>query len=115
MPAQIRLSCQGAGCYLRGMLELPKVDNIVKRVASTTLKRKAVRVHSERMADADGQEALRVTIVLRRGSVDQITGDMVLDTLTGIDHALQVAQDDRFPYIHYVTEEELESRDDAEC
>jgi hypothetical protein len=96
------------------MLELTKVDIIVKKVASTTLKRKAVRVHSEPMADADGQEALRVTIVLKRDSIDQITGDMLLDTLTGVDQALQVAKDDRFPYIHYVTEEELGSRDNAE-
>jgi hypothetical protein len=105
----------GAACYLYGMLEPAKVDDIVKKVASTTLKRKAVRVYSEPTADSDGHDALSITIVLERGSVDKITGEMAVNTLVGIDKALQAANDDRFPIIDYVTEEELESRDDTEC
>jgi len=87
----------------------------VKKVASATLKRQAVRVFSERTADSDGDEALRITIVLKHDSGDKIAGEMALNTLAGVDKALEAANDGRFPIIHYATEEELEARDEAEC
>jgi hypothetical protein len=110
------LSCPGEACYLTDMLELTKVNDVVKRAAAAVLKPKAgvKRVFSERAADSDGQEALHITIVLKRGSLDNISGEMALNTLVGIGKALLEAKDERFPIIDYVTEEELASSDDAE-
>jgi hypothetical protein len=97
------------------MLELVKVNDIVNKAASATLKRRAgvQRVFSE-PASVEGLEALRVTIVLKRGSADKISGDKALQTLVGIERALREAGEDRFPIIDYVTEEELESEAELE-
>jgi hypothetical protein len=98
------------------MLELAKVNDVVNRAAAATLKRQAgvQRVFSEPASDSEGIEALRITIVLKRGSADKISGDKALDTLVGIERALREAGEDRFPIIDYVTEEELESSGDTE-
>jgi hypothetical protein len=98
------------------MLELVKVNDVVNRAATATLKRQAgvQRVFSEPASDSEGIDALRITIVLKRGSADKISGDKALDTLVGIERALREAGEDRFPIIDYVTEEELESSGDTE-
>jgi hypothetical protein len=98
------------------MLELIKVNDVVNKAASATLKRQAgvQRVFSEPASDSEGHEALRITIVLKRGSADKISGDKALDTLVGIERALREAGENRFPIIEYVTEEELESSGDTE-
>jgi hypothetical protein len=98
------------------MLELVKVNDVVNRAATATLKRQAgvQRVFSEPASDSEGLEALRITIVLKRGSADKISGEKALNTLVGIERALREAGEDRFPIIEYVTEEELESSGDTE-
>jgi hypothetical protein len=99
------------------MLELAKVNELITKAASAILKGPAgvTCVMSQPISDSHGQDALDVTIVLKTGSVDKITGDMVLDTLVSADRALRAAGDDRFPIIHYVTEEELAASADPEC
>jgi hypothetical protein len=99
------------------MLELAKVNELINKAASAILKGPAgvTRVMSQPTSDSQGQEALDVTIVLKNGSVDKITGDMALDTLFGANRALQEAGEDRFPIIRFITEEELASIDDPEC
>lgn len=99
------------------MLELTKVDEIVNKAASAILKAPAgvQRVISEPTAGWLGDEVLHITIVLKNGSVDHISGKDTLDTLVSVDRALREAGDDRFPIIDYVTEEELASGDDSEC
>jgi hypothetical protein len=98
------------------MPELAKVNSIVKKAASAILTRQAGprRVFSEPIADSDGQDALYVTIVLRPGGTDKITGDMVVDTAVEIQRALRAAGEDRFPIIEYATEEELAASDETE-
>jgi hypothetical protein len=98
------------------MLELTKVNEVVNKAASAVLRRQAgvQRVVSEPASDSQGREALHITIVLKRGSADRISGDKALDTLVGIERALREAREDRFPIIDFVTEEELESGDDTE-
>jgi hypothetical protein len=98
------------------MLAPAKVNEIVKKAASAVLKRQAgvQRVVSEPAVDSDGDEVLHITIVLKRGSADKISGDKALDTLVGIDRALREASEDRFPILDFVTEEELESVGDTE-
>ena len=98
------------------MLELAKVNEVVTRAASAVLKRPAGvrRVVSEPTLDSRGQEWLQITIILKEGSADKITGDDALDTLVSIDRVLRAAGEDRFPIIDYVTKEELASSCDAE-
>jgi hypothetical protein len=110
------LSRRDAACYHAAMLAPAKVNEIVKKAASAVLKRQAgvQRVVSEPAVDSDGDEVLHITIVLKRGSADKISGDKALDTLVGIDRALREASEDRFPIIDFVTEEELESVGDTE-
>jgi hypothetical protein len=69
------------------------------------------RVDSEPTVDADGHQALHITIVLQKVSTDKMGGDSALDTLVGIAKALRKAKQERFPIISYVTEEELEESD----
>jgi hypothetical protein len=99
------------------MLELAEINDVVNKAASTVLQPQASvqRVLSKPAVDWTGDEVLHVTIVLGNEGVDGITGDMALDTLVGIDRALQAAGEERFPIIDYVTEEELASVDDPDC
>ena len=97
------------------MLDLKKVDRIVKKVAASTLKGKVLRVRSEPMVDSMGREALRVWIVIGPGSFDEVVGEMSLATLMGVSDALLAADDERFPHIRYRTEAEMASVDDTEC
>jgi hypothetical protein len=98
------------------MLELTKVNEVVKKAASAILKGPAGvrRVESEPTLDSQGDEALHVTIVLKRGSADRISGDNVVDTLVRVERALRAAREERFPIVDFVTEEELESSGDTE-
>jgi hypothetical protein len=70
------------------------------RAATATLKRQAgvQRVFSEPTSDSEGIEALRITIVLKRGSADRISGDKAPDTLVGIEQALREAGDRVLPF-----------------
>ena len=72
------------------MLELAQVNDVVKRAASAILKWRAglERVFSEPTSDSQGHEAFHITIVLKPGAADKISGDMALDTLVEIDKAL---------------------------
>lgn len=93
-----------------GMLKLSRVNEVVNKVASATIKSGAgiQRVDSEPTLDSEGKDALHITIVLKRGSAGKISGDNALDTLVRIERALREAKEERFPIISYVTEEELE-------
>ena len=92
------------------MLKLAKVNEVVTKAASAIIKRGAgvQRVDSEPTLDSEGREALHITVVLKRGSADKISGDNALDALVGIEKALREAKEERFPIISFVTEEELE-------
>lgn len=101
------------------MRELTKVSEVANKAASAILTGRAgVRsVVSEPALDSEGHDALNITIVLKRGSADKISGDKALDTLVSIERALREAKEERFPIVNFVTEEELEleSSGDTEC
>lgn len=95
------------------MLDLKKIDRIVVAVAKRNMRGEVVRVMSEPTSDSRGEDALRVTIVIKPGAADRITGDAALDTLVGIQDALQDAGEERFAIIEYATEQELTEVDDS--
>jgi hypothetical protein len=90
------------------MLEPAQVDDLVYKTASGVLKPPAgvERVVSQPMADQWGAKALHITIVLKPGSFDTLSGEQAIDNLMAINKALQAANDDRFAHISDTTEEE---------
>ena len=97
------------------MLDYPEINEIMQRVAKSTLGRKnVVRTLTEPWSDSDGKDALRITIVFTEGAVDRIKGDALTDHLVEIHNQLYQMQDERTPIVEYATEEELAAVD-PEC
>ena len=91
------------------MLDLEEVTKISSEIANANLPpRGVVRVESEPTVDSEGQDALRLIIVVAPEAADRISGDAVVDTLVQIHDRLRDAGDERFPIIEYTTEAELE-------
>lgn len=67
-----------------------------------------VRVDLEPTTDSQGQEALKVTVVIAPGAIRRFADGAVLDALVGVRERLREMRDDRFPIIEYATEAELE-------
>ena len=65
------------------------------------------RVIVEPALDSEGEEALRVTVVLKRYRAKQLSGDAVLDTLVSIRRRSQEMGEQRMPLVQYATEQEL--------
>ncbi len=100
------------------MLELARINAVVIEAASSILKRHGARVHavmSEPASDLDGKDALDIRIVLARGTFDNVVGDDALDTQVEIVNKLREAKEDRFPFLTWTSEEELEEVGDFEC
>ncbi len=95
------------------MLKNAQIVKIATAVAKANLKpRNVVRVMAEPTVDSEGEDALRITIVIRSGVVAKITGDAFLNTLVELQNRLRTAGEDRFPIVEYATEEELAGVDD---
>lgn len=87
------------------MVSMSTIIDLVEQAA-----RKWIRVRraiAEPTVDSQGEEALRITLVLDPQAIEHITGDHALDVLFEINEALQSAGDDRLPIISYATEEEV--------
>lgn len=65
------------------------------------------RVMIEPTIDSQGEEALRVTLVLDRQVAERVTGDQALNVLRGIQQGLWNEGETRLPIIEYATEDEL--------
>ena len=62
---------------------------------------------------SDGEEALRITIVIASGTVDAVSGDAVLDTLVMSQKRLLEAGEERLPIVGYAAEDELDEVGDT--
>jgi hypothetical protein len=103
--APVRSAGYDAGMHIISSEEALK---IASQVASANLTPEVFKkVLSESAVDSGGHDALRLTIVIANNSVDQITGDVVLDTLVKIQQGLEKAGDERLAIIDYASEEEL--------
>jgi len=97
------------------MIAPERINEIAKNVAIANLKARNVdRVFSEPTIDSRGEDALRITIVIKPGVVTKIKGDALLDTLVQLHNELQKAGENRLPIVEYATQEELEQSDDPE-
>jgi hypothetical protein len=90
------------------MLDYAEISRIVESEAKPSLgKSNVVRVFTEPGTDADGQDALRITIVVAPEAVATIDGDTLLDNLLDIHDRLKEAGEERTPMVGYATEDEL--------
>ena len=97
------------------MLDHGEINRLVGNAAVAALRHAEVKaVHSRDALDADGQEALKVTIVIGPDDTSRISGDDALDALVGIQRDLQASGEQRFAYVYYATEDELSGDDDAQ-
>src|SRR2546421_615845 len=95
--------------YNISMLDTQRINEIARTVAGTNLSSgNVVSVNSRPTLDSEGEPALRIIIELIPGSVESITGQAVMKTLSEIWEKLQEAGDDRFPFIDYATSDELD-------
>lgn len=95
------------------MLAYDEISRIVEGVASPALGHDNVlRVFAEPGADADGNDIVRVTIVLAPGAVDRIEDDALAKTLVETNKRLREAGEERQSVVFYATEEELAASGD---
>jgi hypothetical protein len=97
------------------MLDQKTIDTIARQVATANLSSTNVTgVFSAPTTDSEGRDALRITIVLAEGSSDVISGKKTLDTLAQLQERLQKQGEDRFAFIEYATDKELNESGDSE-
>jgi hypothetical protein len=97
------------------MLAYDEIGRIVEGVAKPALGgANVVRVFAERGTDADGNDIVRVTIVLTPGAVDRIDDDALLHTLVDTNTRLRKSGEERQSVVFYATEEELAASGDSE-
>ena len=100
------------------MLQTRKIKEVVAKAVSGILSRHGAAIHdvmAEPTVDLDGRDALSVTLVIARGTFDKVTGDDFGDIRLAISRALHQAHEDRFAFLTYTTEEELEDVAESGC
>ncbi len=98
------------------MLDTQRITDIAQGFAHTRIAGANLeRVFTETTTDSQGEEAVRITLVLHPDAVRQLTGDVALDLLVGIQDQLMDAGEDRLAMIEYATEEELEENDEDDA
>jgi hypothetical protein len=97
------------------MLDYDEVSGIVEKTARSSFgKKNVVRVFSEPGIDSEGEDAVRITIVLTPDAGDKIDGDALLNNLLKVHDGLQQRGEERTPMVGYATEEELAEIGDPE-
>jgi hypothetical protein len=114
--AKVGMRKLGCACYVGvscksevKMLEAD-VKRVVAEVTAATLPPNSVeRVFSVTPAiGSNGEEVLRITIVLEPTSVARISGKEALDTLVKVSDRLLREGEERFPILEYATEQDLQ-------
>jgi hypothetical protein len=97
------------------MLPQAKINEIVGEVATAYLTSEIVdRVISEPSVDSAGNDAVKITIVIKPDAIERLKGDPILDALLAIHDKLNEAGEERFPMVHYATQAELDEVDESE-
>lgn len=90
------------------MLPAKQIEEIATKVAQANLTPAvAHRVLSEAIVDSEGQDALRLTVVIAPSAVENIEGRRLLDILVDTQRQLQQAGEERYAFLSYATEGEL--------
>jgi hypothetical protein len=97
------------------MLDYAETSRVAEQAAKIALgKKKVVRVFTEPGTDAEGHDALRITIVLTPDAVESLDGDALLKNLLDLREGLWKQGEERAPIVSYATEEELSEVGDPE-
>jgi len=80
---------------------------IRQALAAKLGKENVVRVDWEPTTDSQGQDALKITVVIPPGASKKVKGEPVLDALVGLRARLREMREDRIPVVEYATEAEL--------
>lgn len=97
------------------MLEREQLKKIISDVVAThTTPGSVIDVMTEPATAFDGEEAVRITIVLTPNAVTQLEAGPAGDTVIQIMDRLRAAGEERFPILQYATEAELEQVGDPE-
>lgn len=96
------------------MLEADKISQIVSEVVQANTTPTSVRsVRTEPTTNSEGEDALRITVVITPDAVKQLEAVSGLDALVQVQDRLWESGEQRFPIIEYATEEELEDIGDS--
>jgi hypothetical protein len=97
------------------MLDEAHIAEIAREVAREKLSAKWFEdVLVEPAIDSDGNDAVRITIIIAPTAVRRLHGEAVLQTLVELRHRLDAEGELRFPIVEYATQEELAASGDPE-
>lgn len=97
------------------MLGTNEISRIVTQAVEANSEPDSVRrVMTEPTATFDGEDAVRITIVLTPEAVNKLASGDPGDVFIRVWNALRAADDPRFPILDYTTEAELEDVGDSE-
>lgn len=97
------------------MLNEPQLQKLMTDVVHGRLpKMQLEQVLTEPMIDSDGENALRITLVLSTESARALTGDETLGLLVEVQESLRREGEERFAIIEYATQDDLHEQDDAD-
>jgi hypothetical protein len=89
------------------MLGKKRIRQIAQEVAIENLTSANVSsVDSVPTTDSQGEEALRITIIIKPGAETKIKGDATLNTLVKIQDRLREEGEERTPIVEYATRKE---------
>lgn len=90
------------------MLEHPQIQKLMAQVAAGILPTKSLlEIRSEPVEDSEGQDALRITLVMAENAIDVLTAKQIVTLLTEVHDSLLREGDERFPLISYSTPADL--------
>ncbi len=97
------------------MLEDPQVVKLMKQVAAGVFPAKELLdVRSEPSSDWEGQDSLRITLLLSDEGAAQMTGEQLASLLREIRDSLVGKGDERFPYLYFKTSTDFSSDEDPD-
>ena len=97
------------------MLEDPQVQKLMKEVAAGIMpSTQLLEVRTEPAFDAEGNDALRITLVVADEAVETLTGEQLTRLLVDIHDILLREGDDRFPLVSYATPSDSGDEDDED-
>jgi hypothetical protein len=97
------------------MLNEARIAEIAREVAREKLTPKWFEnVMVEPAVDSDGNDAVRITIIIAPSAVRRLRGEAILDTLVELRNRLDAEGEARFPIVEYATQEELAASGDPE-
>ena len=95
------------------MLNSKQIADVASASALTYLgEAHFVRAEANTTTDSEGNEAIRLTVVLKPDAVPYLNGDFALDILVDVQDALSKKNEHRLVIVEYATEQEL--AEDAE-